>query len=192
MKLYPLKTCHICGTPYPRGTRKPKQYLASRYCSRKCSGLAQRNSIAEVISRLIPDAKTGCLVWTGHALANGYGHVAIARKMWIVHRLVWEFQKGQVPKGKQLDHLCGNKRCANVEHLRICTARENMLADTCNNMGHRNASKTCCPKCGGPYSVLPTGNRYCPPCRHSRMMDYQRQRRREMREAKAQILKETI
>src|ERR1035438_769524 len=128
MMISPLKECQICGIPYERGTRKPKQYANSRYCSYTCSGLAQRNTVEGVLSRLVLDAKTNCFLWTGHGIANGYGMVAIGRKQWLVHRLAWLHYKGPIPKHLQLDHLCGVKRCANVDHLRMCTAQENTLA----------------------------------------------------------------
>jgi protein-arginine kinase activator protein McsA len=63
--------------------------------------------------------------------------------------------------------------------LRVVTARENSLAPTSNSMGARNSRRLNCPKCGGEYSKFANGVRYCPVCRHTTMMAYQRWRRAE-------------
>ena len=188
---YPLKVCLVCDSPYFRGTRNWTQYANSEFCSKKCSGLAQRNTIEKILRLLVVDAKTNCHVWTGHTVGKGYGHVNFGRRMWLVHRLVWNHLKGRIPKGLQLDHLCGNKRCANVEHLRACTARENTLADTSNSMGAKNFRKICCPKCQGPYSTWKNGLRYCKPCRHKAVMEYQREHRDKPRREAKRLIKET-
>ncbi|PZQ78030.1 MAG: HNH endonuclease [Variovorax paradoxus] len=33
------------------------------------------------------------------------------------HRWFWELQKGPIPKGYEINHLCKNRRCCNIEHL---------------------------------------------------------------------------
>jgi hypothetical protein len=177
MTTYPLKTCLVCKQPYGLNGRKPNQYLRSEYCSRNCSGLGQRNTIDSIIARIAVNQETGCHLWTGQINKQGYGMVMFCREGTLVHRLMWMTKVGPIPKELQIDHLCGVKACCNVEHLRLCTARENTLALTSNNMGARNARKICCPKCNGPYSIRPNGLRYCKPCRHASVMEYQREHR---------------
>jgi hypothetical protein len=58
--------------------------------------------------------------------------------------------------------------------MRLVTARDNSLVATSNNMAARNFRRLACPKCGGPYSARANGVRYCKPCTHERMMEYQR------------------
>jgi hypothetical protein len=43
-----------------------------------------------------------------------------------VHRYLYLLAKGPIPSGLELDHLCGNKRCCNPDHLEAVTHRENM------------------------------------------------------------------
>ena len=40
------------------------------------------------------------------------------------HRLAWENVNGEIPNGLELDHLCKNRRCCNVLHLRIISRSE--------------------------------------------------------------------
>lgn len=65
-----------------------------------------------------------CLVWTG-ALTNGYGLISVAGKEVIVHRYAWERQNGPIPDGVFVDHMCWNRACVNVDHLRLATREEN-------------------------------------------------------------------
>ena len=59
---------------------------------------------------------TGCLVSAGQLNNNGYGP----------HRRRWTNEHGPVPKGMDLDHLCRNRWCVNVDHLELVTRKENL------------------------------------------------------------------
>jgi len=43
-----------------------------------------------------------------------------------VHRYLYPLAKGPIPPDLELDHLCGNKRCCNPDHLEAVTHGENM------------------------------------------------------------------
>jgi len=45
--------------------------------------------------------------------------------MTLAHRAAWTAVYGQIPEGMTIDHLCKNRRCVNVEHLRLLTNYEN-------------------------------------------------------------------
>src|ERR1051326_1022606 len=81
------------------------------------------NTLDDVLGRLIrqPD---GCWTWPG-AIGGGYGQVRIDGQQRVVHLFVWECMRGPVPEGKQIDHLCFNKLCANPDHLEPVTGSEN-------------------------------------------------------------------
>lgn len=42
------------------------------------------------------------------------------------HRFSYELEKGKVPDGLTIDHLCENKACVNPEHLECVTQLENV------------------------------------------------------------------
>jgi hypothetical protein len=69
------------------------------------------------LSNYREDAGTGCWLWQGSLNHDGYGVITISGKTVRVHRAVWERVYGQVPPGKELDHLCRNPRCVNPDHL---------------------------------------------------------------------------
>lgn len=67
----------------------------------------------------------GCHVWTG-GLIGGYGQFSPVRGTTLyAHRIAYEYAKGAIPEGLQIDHLCRNTRCVNPEHLEAVTPRTN-------------------------------------------------------------------
>lgn len=40
------------------------------------------------------------------------------------HRWFWELQKGPIPEGFEINHLCKNRRCCNVAHLECIPGEE--------------------------------------------------------------------
>lgn len=92
-------------------------------------------------SKLNP--KTGCLEWQKF-LEKGYGLVHIGgrqpgNKVWRVHRLMWTLEKGEIPAGKMIRHLCHNRACLNIKHLAIGTNQDNM--NDMKNAGRQNKCK---------------------------------------------------
>ena len=47
-------------------------------------------------------------------------------KLNYIHRLVWETYKGDIPEGKQIDHINSDTQDNKLENLQVVTARENM------------------------------------------------------------------
>lgn len=72
----------------------------------------------------------GCLVWTGHINAKGYPRMNVGgKKLVLVYRYVWERTHGPIPEGAEIDHICFNRACLELSHLR--------LADRVSNTRHR-------------------------------------------------------
>lgn len=68
-----------------------------------------------------------CWVWTG-ATSQGYGSFALRSYTTIAaYRWSFEFVRGLVPKGFQLDHVCKNRICVNPGHLEVVTQKTNVL-----------------------------------------------------------------
>ena len=66
-----------------------------------------------------------CVVWSGTINPNGYGYMGISGKRVRVHRYAWELANGPVPDGMMIDHICHNRACVKVEHLRLADRVEN-------------------------------------------------------------------
>lgn len=69
---------------------------------------------------------------------KGYFHVKIKGQSFREHRLIWHMLVGEIPKGKQIDHINGNRNDNRIENLRLVTNRENSQ----NKRSAMNTSKT--------------------------------------------------
>ena len=119
-----------------------------------------------------------CWLWTRGHFPNGYGQAwkhAPRRKPngrygrpIQAHRLIYELFRGPVPPGKHLDHLCRQRGCVNPHHLRVVSARENILADGSKCLAKKNAAKTVCHR-GHPLTGDNVydwrGKRFCRTCK---------------------------
>jgi HNH endonuclease len=52
-------------------------------------------------------------------------------------KVLYETKHGPIKKGRVVRHLCGNKRCVNINHLREGTESENRLDQYYNKQGFR-------------------------------------------------------
>lgn len=43
------------------------------------------------------------------------------------HRFIWRVRKGPIPDGYEINHLCGNRACSNVEHLECICGTEHAI-----------------------------------------------------------------
>ncbi|MCC6382636.1 MAG: HNH endonuclease [Dehalococcoidia bacterium] len=71
------------------------------------------------------DGDTGCWNWQRSLNANGYGRISRTTGSRLAHRVAYEQFVAPVPEGMVLDHLCGNPRCVNPEHLEAVTRAVN-------------------------------------------------------------------
>jgi len=55
---------------------------------------------------------------------HGYLKVAIKKKSFKVHRLIWLYVYGELPKDT-IDHINGIRDDNRIENLRVCTVKEN-------------------------------------------------------------------
>jgi hypothetical protein len=86
--------------------------------------------IERIMDRLVFEPMSGCWLWPGALNAvGGYGVCGESGKGMpsrLVHVQVYEHERGSVPDGLELDHLCRMRRCANPAHLEPVTHLENM------------------------------------------------------------------
>jgi hypothetical protein len=126
-----------------------------------------------------------CLEWTRGRMNSGYGSIVFEGRTRQVHAAAWETFRGQVPSGLVIDHMCRNRLCCNIEHLRVVTIRENVLCGE--GLSAQNARKTHCIR-GHEFSPENTrrsknGGRICRACNRLRLARDRAQRSRRKRSA---------
>lgn len=107
----------------------------------------------------------GCWYWTASVTNGGYGRFLAGDKTRVAHRVAYEWAKGPVPAGLQLDHLCRVRHCVNPDHLEPVTARENVLRGE--GSAAFNARKTHCKRgheLAGDNMFIKQGQRICRRC----------------------------
>lgn len=112
---------------------------------------------------------TPCWEWTSNKTNDGYGRFHLNGKKELPHRVYYQDTKGKIPNGLELDHLCRNHACLNLEHLQAITHKENMKRGLTGFLsGLKNHLKTHCPH-GHEYNekntyIQPSGSRMCRTC----------------------------
>lgn len=122
--------------------------------------------------------RTGCWLWRGHVRRDGYGAIQIGPRAYPAHRVFYAIKCGEIPEGKQLDHLCRVRNCCNPEHLEPVTARENIRRGQ--SEAASRAKRATCPA-GHPLSgenlyVAPNGTRKCKTCRRGQVKAFRERR----------------
>ena len=76
---------------------------------------------------------SGCWEWQGSLNYGGYGQLnwGLGRdhEKWVTtvaHRYTWKLYQGKIPEGKEVSHLCHNRKCCNPDHLKCETHAKNM------------------------------------------------------------------
>jgi HNH endonuclease len=69
-----------------------------------------------------------CWLWLASLGASGYGQFSIGGREGpvVAHRIAYELERGEIPEGLTLDHLCRNRMCVNPWHLEPVPLAENI------------------------------------------------------------------
>jgi len=127
---------------------------------------------------------SGCWVWTGAAVEDGYGQISVDGAFKRAHRVVYELLVGPIPRGAKLLHRCDVPACVNPAHLYPGTQKRN-VADCIERgrfrAGWHNAEKTHCSR-GHEFTEAntgrhATGHRFCKACQCATVMRYQLRKR---------------
>ena len=94
--------------------------------------MGKGDSIEIRIKQKIKILPNGCWEWIGAKLKKpygNYGHIRIGtkenNKLKRAHVISYILYKGEIPNGKEIDHICRNTLCVNPEHLQALTHKEN-------------------------------------------------------------------
>jgi hypothetical protein len=76
----------------------------------------------------------GCWGWTGHHTHDGYSRFSFSPgeepEGWstdvYAHIAMYRMLVGEIPDGKELDHMCRNRGCVNHDHLEVVSHGENL------------------------------------------------------------------
>jgi hypothetical protein len=104
------------ATQLTSAVRKPALFIPERIADR-------------ARSRSILDPDSGCLISTYSVGSHGYSqigwHTDGVRIVTLTHRVVWASQRGPIPDGMTVDHMCKTRKCVNIDHLRLLSNFEN-------------------------------------------------------------------
>lgn len=118
-----------------------------------------------------------CLQWTGSLKTRwGYGQFLYEKRNRSAHAAAWEMERGPIPVGMTIDHLCRNTSCVRVVHMELVTALENQrravaVRTHCRN-GHEYATV-------GMYP-LKNGRRRCRACTLINQRKYEKRKRDQL------------
>ena len=115
-------------------------------------------------NKYVMPTPSGCMVWTGAKLKDGYGQFRLDGRTVQSHRYAYEQRHGKIPAGLVLDHLCRVPACVNVAHLEAVTSRENVVVRGFTVTG-RNVKKEQCIHGHGPFDYFYANKRGCKTCR---------------------------
>ena len=123
-----MKTCTIDGCEKPtvgRGWCRKHYNRWHRHGDPLGGGERYADPAEAFEARTEPLCWTGCLIWTGVVDSHGYGQLRVDGRLVQAHRYAWEREHGPIPSGMVLDHMCWERSCVNVDHLRVCSQAEN-------------------------------------------------------------------
>lgn len=71
--------------------------------------------------------RDSCWLWRGLKNPKGYGRCRVGERHEVqAHRVGYILERGEIPEGKTLDHICRERGCVNPWHLEPVTNQENI------------------------------------------------------------------
>ena len=98
------------------------------------------------LSNRSQESEAACLEWAGATDRYGYGKIKVKDEFGKIrligtHRAAWLAFYGRIDGDLVIDHICRNRKCINLEHLRLVTNAVNALAGDHSNKKGRSGRK---------------------------------------------------
>ena len=122
----------LCNMHYKR--TRPK---------RRGKRLSRSELSAKIATHSAPQGD--CLVWVRSRNKAGYGIAFDGYRTLVAHRLAWMVHYDvDLPSDTHIDHICGNRACIKIGHLRLATRQQNneylTVRTSTNTSGFRGVS----------------------------------------------------
>ena len=109
----------LCGPHYKRFWR-----YGDTFDKKKIKNV--RLTLAERMPESFIISKSGCHEWAKAINKSGYGHYSNKTfSTSIAHRIVYQLKHGKITNGLFVLHKCDNRKCINIDHLFLGTAKDN-------------------------------------------------------------------
>lgn len=133
------RTCSIDGCSSPalaRGWCSTHYHRWQRHGDPGIVKKIQGDDVARFRAHIATGAPEACWPWLSYIDELGYGQFRVGGRMIRAHRYAYMLDRGPIPTGLVVDHLChtGNcpeipclhRRCCNPAHLALATIAENV------------------------------------------------------------------
>lgn len=118
--------CALCARPvHARGYCNTHYGKLNRAGKLPKTNLYVRGTLADKLKSYIVGSN-GCWMWQGALNEDGYGHLVHEGRRPAVHRLSYEFYKGEIPEHMCVCHSCDTPACINPDHLFLASHKGNM------------------------------------------------------------------
>lgn len=98
-----------------------------------------KKTVQERIAANSHMTESGCVVWDGAVYRNGYGKIKYHGKTTQVHRALYDELYGPLPPRVFITQTCGNRRCGNIDHLKMVTPKQSAIATV--QKGHKTNTR---------------------------------------------------